>query len=75
MPSAVEGWGEKEICIKGVNYSQKDGEGEGGVIECLSAHTPTPLLQCTLTLNQTCLVDHKFVTLTHFNKMPAPLAG
>lgn len=42
MPSAVEGWGEKEICIKGVNYSQEDGEGEGGVIECLSTYTPSP---------------------------------
>ena len=45
---AVQDWGEKDICTKGVSNSQNEGEGRGGAIGIIEQPDKTPALQAKL---------------------------
>ena len=69
----MEGWEDKQICIRGLSDGQKEGEGRDGVINLItSPMPPPPAIHSNSKSNLVGQInDCELVTLTCPDKIPA----
>ena len=69
----MEGWEDKQICIKGVSDGQNEGEGRDGVINIITFPMPPPPATHSNSKSNLVgqIIDCELVTLTCPDKIPA----